>query len=85
MYEFSTDNSEFWIDNVKLIDNVGEVKKYSLKNSSRALQKGYHPIKTIWVGAVQGGWPTYWSSRNILIRRAGEEKFAPITAEMLFR
>ncbi len=85
VYEFSTDNSEFWIDNVKLIDNVGEVKKYSRKNSSRALQKGYHPIKTIWVGAVQGGWPTYWSSRNILIRRAGEEKFAPITAEMLFR
>ena len=85
VYEFSTENNEFWIDNVKLIDNVGEVKKFSRRNSSRALQKGYHPIKTIWVGAIQGGWPTYWNYSRVMIRLKGEEKFKPISSDMLFQ
>lgn len=84
VYEFSTNNNEFWIDDIKLIDNVGEVKRYSRNNGSRVLQKGYHPIKTIWIEAIQGGWPTYWNSGNVLIRQIGEESFKPIPAKMLF-
>lgn len=85
VYDFASNNNEFWIDNVKLIDNAGEVKKYSRKNSSRALKAGYHRIKTIWIGNVQGGWPSYWSSGAVYIRpsRSGAD-FKPMAAEQLF-
>lgn len=83
VYYFSTDNDQFWIDGVKLIDNGNEVKKSSRNNSSRALKAGLHPIKIVWVGSIIGGWPSYWNDGSVSFKLKNDEKFTKFTPEML--
>lgn len=80
VYFFSTNYDEFWIDGEKLIDNAGEVKKFSRKDKSRALKAGYHPIKIVFVGATHGGFPSYWDDGQCSIRRDSESGFKFMTA-----
>ena len=68
VYFFSTNYDEFWIDGEKLIDNNGEVKKFSRRDKSIALKAGYHPVKIIFVGAVLGGFPSYWDDGHVQMR-----------------
>ncbi len=75
VYFFSTNNEELWIDGVKLIDNAGEVKKFSRHDSSKALKKGLHSIKAIFIGSIDGGFPSYWDDAKVWMRSAKEDKF----------
>lgn len=83
VYVFSSDNEQVWIDGKLLIDNGGEVKRYSRHDNSAALAKGLHEIKVVFIGQVMGGWPTYWNNGGITMRKPDEKKSTPITAEML--
>ncbi len=78
IYFFSTNNEELWIDGEKLIDNAGEVKKFSRHDSSKALKKGLHSIKAVFIGAINGGFPSYWDDAKVWIRGAKEDKFYAI-------
>lgn len=84
VYYFSTNNDQFWIDGVKLIDNGDEVKKFSRHDSSRALKAGLHPIKIVWVGAITGGWPTYWNDGSVSFKMASDKDYTKIGNDMLF-
>lgn len=83
VYVFSSDNEQVWIDGKLLIDNGGEVKRFSRHDNSAALAKGLHEIKVVFIGQVMGGWPTYWNSGSITMRKSDEKQSTPITAEML--
>lgn len=84
-YEFSTTNTQFWIDGVKLIDNDSDrIKRQSRENAQRVLAKGFHPIKVIFTGGIYGGYPTYWNDGKVNFRTPGG-KWQAITADMLFR
>ena len=85
VYYFSSDLAQVWLDGKLLIDNNGEVKRYSRHDKSVALAKGNHAFKVIFLGHVQGGWPTYWS-HNVPVRlRAAEDTvFTPVAASQLF-
>ncbi|MDO4707071.1 MAG: family 20 glycosylhydrolase [Porphyromonadaceae bacterium] len=80
VYFFSTNYDELWLDGVKLIDNAGEVKKSSRKDSSRALKAGYHPVKIVFIGAVHGGFPSYWDDGRVWMRKASQPDFKEVTA-----
>lgn len=75
VYFFSTNYDQLWIDDQLLIDNAGEVKKFSRRDKSRALKAGYHPIKIVFVGASHGGFPSYWDDGQASIREASEKGF----------
>ena len=81
VYEFSTDLDQFFIGERKLIDNDGEVKRYSRNDASIALQKGLHPIKAVFLNNVYGGWPHIWSGLGINYRKQGAEKFEQVPFE----
>lgn len=83
VYIFSSDNEEVWIDGKLLINNGGEVKRFSRHDSSVALAKGLHEIKVVFLGHIIGGWPSNWNDGSVKIRKAGAEKFEAITPEML--
>lgn len=83
VYYISSDNEEVWIDGKLLINNAGEVKRFSRHDSSVALGKGLHEIKTTFLGHIIGGWPSNWNNGGISLRKADAEKFTPITADML--
>lgn len=78
VYYFSTNYDELWVDGVKLVDNAGEVKKFSRRDKSRALKAGYHPIKIVFVGASHGGFPSYWDDGRTLMRPSEAKEFTDI-------
>ena len=83
VYYISSDNEEVWIDGKLLVNNGGEVKRFSRHDSSVALAKGLHEIKVVFLGHIIGGWPSNWNDGSVKLRKANAEKFTPITADML--
>lgn len=84
VYYISSDLEEVWIDGKLLVNNAGEVKRFSRKDNSVALAKGLHEIKAVFLGHVIGGWPSNWGDGSIKLRKASEEKFAAVTGDMLW-
>lgn len=84
VYYFTSNNDEVWIDGKLLIDNGGEVKRFSRKDKSVALAKGLHELKVVFCSHIIGGWPSAWDDASISIRKADAEKFTPIKPEQLF-
>ena len=84
VYYFSSNNDEVWIDGKLLIDNGGEVKRFSRKDKSVALAKGLHELKVVFCSHIIGGWPSAWDDASINVRKSDAEKFTPIKPEQLF-
>lgn len=84
VYYISSDLEEVWIDGKLLVNNGGEVKRFSRNDNSVALAKGLHEIKAVFLGHVIGGWPSNWNDGSIKLRKANEEKFSAITGDMLW-
>ena len=84
VYYFSSNNDEVWIDGKLLIDNGGEVKRFSRKDASMALSKGLHELKVVFCSHIIGGWPSAWDDASIKIRKADADKFTSIKPEQLF-
>jgi hexosaminidase len=83
VYYFSSDNEEVWIDGKLIVDNAGEVKRFSRRDKSVALAAGYHEIKVVFLGHIIGGWPSNWGNGSVSIRKEGDERFTPLRPESL--
>ena len=83
VYYISSDLEEVWIDGKLMVNNGGEVKRFSRHDTSAALAKGLHEIKLVFLGHIIGGWPSNWNDGSVQLRKSDAEKFTPITAEML--
>lgn len=84
VYFFSSELEEVWIDGQRIINNGGEVKKHSRKDSSMALGKGLHEIRVVFLGHIIGGWPSNWNDGSVRLRKPDEHKFTPVTSDMLY-
>ena len=84
VYYFSSNNDEVWIDGKLLIDNGGEVKRFSRKDASMALSKGLHELKVVFCSHIIGGWLSAWDDASIKIRKADADKFTSIKPEQLY-
>ena len=84
VYYVSSELEEVWIDGKLIVDNSGEVKRFSRKDKSVALAKGLHEIKLVFLGHIIGGWPSNWNNGAVKLRKSDAEKFTPISDEMLF-
>lgn len=83
VYYFSSNHDQVWIDGKLLINNEGEVKRFSKHDSSAALAAGPHSIKIVFLGNIFGGWPSQYDNGAVQIREAKAEKWAPIQGEQL--
>ena len=83
VYFISSDLEEVWIDGKLLVNNGGEVKRFSRHDSSVALAKGLHEIKAVFLGHIIGGWPSNWNDGSIKPRKSDAKEFTAITPEML--
>mgnify|MGYP000672947549 FL=1 len=83
VYFISSDLEEVWIDSKLLVNNGGEVKRFSRHDSSVALAKGLHEIKAVFLGHIIGGWPSNWNDGSIKLRKSDAKEFTAITPEML--
>ncbi len=84
VYHFWSNHNDVWIDGKLLVDNDGEVKRFSRASKSVALAKGLHPIKIVWLGNIIGGWPSNWDDGAVMIRKEGDEKARAVTGKDLF-
>ena len=84
VYFISSDLEEVWIDGKLLVNNGGEVKRFSRHDSSVALAKGLHEIKAVFLGHIIGGWPSNWNDGSIKLRKSDAKEFTAITPEMLW-
>ena len=83
VYYISSDNEEVWLDGKLLVDNGGEVKRFSRHDTSVALAKGLHELKVVFLGHVIGGWVSNWNDGSVKLRKSDAEKFTAITPDML--
>ena len=83
VYYISSDLEEVWIDGKRMIDNGGEVKRFSRHDISAALAKGKHELKVVFLGHVMGGWPSNWNDGSVKLRKSDATKFTPVTVDML--
>lgn len=56
-----------------------------MNDSSVALAKGLHPIKVVFLANIIGGWPSWWSSTAIEMRKDNEKEFTAVGGSQLFR
>ncbi len=81
IYEFQTNVDQFFIGGQLLIDNDGEVKRFSRNNTTVALAKGKHPVKIIYLNNIIGGWPQSWNGPVVNFKKQGEENFEVLKPE----
>ncbi|MDR1116186.1 MAG: family 20 glycosylhydrolase [Tannerella sp.] len=84
VYYFSSEMEEVWIDGKLLVNNEGEVKRFSRSDRSVALAKGLHGLKAVFLGHIIGGWPSNWNNGSIRIRKADADRFEFVKPEQLF-
>lgn len=75
VYRFSTDNDQLWIDGKLVVDNDGEVKRYSRHDTEIALKAGLHPVRIIFLSNVGGGWTTARNNASVTMRGPGDDTF----------
>lgn len=84
IYEFTTNNFQLWVDGKILIDNTRiDVPRYTQDHAQLALSKGYHKIKSLFIGGIFAGWPTYWDDADVRMRRPAG-KWEGLKPEQLF-
>ena len=83
VYVLSSEYENVWVDGKLVIDNGGEVKRFSRRDRGVALQKGLHQLKVVFLGHIVGGWPSNWSDGVVRYRNVNADEFTPISADML--
>lgn len=84
VYEFSSTNCQVYIDGNLVIDNSRVyAPRDTRENVELALAKGYHKIKSVFLGGIFGGWPSYWSDGKVSYRQ-GLGTWQPLNESMLF-
>lgn len=81
VYQFSSNVDEFHIGGKLLINNDGEVKRFSRNDASIALAKGLHPVKILYINNVFGGWPQNWNGMKVFMKKDGEKKPTQLNPE----
>lgn len=81
VYHFSSNMDELYIADTLLINNDGEVKRFSRNDASIALKKGFHPVKFVLINNVFGGWPQIWNGVRIHYKKDTEKEFTELRPE----
>lgn len=85
VYCFATDNEELWIDGERVINNEGEVKRYTRHDAVLGLKAGLHEVKVVFLSHTIGGWPTIWGDGSVRMRKLSGGEYAPIKGDQLRR
>ncbi|WP_430972779.1 family 20 glycosylhydrolase [Sunxiuqinia rutila] len=78
IYEFQTNFDQFFIGDKLLVNNDGEVKRFSRSNAQIALAKGKHPVQIIYLNNNIGGFPQSWNHFIVDYKKVGDEKFSQL-------
>ena len=74
-YLITTDLEELWVDDIRIINNSGKLKRNQTQRALMLLEEGFHSIKAVYNNCVNDGFPAHWRKPEIRIKTREEEKF----------
>lgn len=83
IYEFNTDVDQLFLDGKLLVNNDGEVKRFSRHRAQKALAAGKHEVKILFLNNIIGGWPSAWNGIKISMRKVGDKDYKKVEMSQL--
>lgn len=84
-YLITTDLEELWVDDIRVINNNGEVKRNQTKRAQMVLEEGFHSIKAVYNNCVNDGFPAHWRKPEIKIKSVDDEDFRVLGPKDFYR
>ena len=84
-YLITTDLEELWVDDIRIINNNGELKRNQTKQALMQLEEGYHSIRAIYNICVNDGFPAHWRKPEIRIKTLTDKAFKLLTRKDFYR
>ena len=84
-YLITTDLEELWVDDIRIINNCGKLKRNQTQQALMLLEEGFHSIKAVYNNCVNDGFPAHWRKPEIRIRTLEEEKFRVLGPRDFYR
>lgn len=84
-YLITTDLEEFWVDDIRIINNNGELKRNQTKRALMQLEEGFHSIRAVYNNCVNDGFPAHWRKPQILIKTLTDKDFHLLTPKDFYR
>ncbi len=74
-YLITTDLEELWVDDIRVINNNGNLKRNQTQRAQMVLEEGFHSIKAVYNNCVNDGFPAHWRKPEIRIKSVDDEDF----------
>jgi hexosaminidase len=84
-YLITTDLEELWVDDIRVINNNGELKRNQTKRAQMVLEEGFHSIKAVYNNCVNDGFPAHWRKPEIRIKSIDDKDFRVLGPRDFYR
>jgi hypothetical protein len=84
-YLLTTDLEELWVDDIRVINNNGKLKRNQTQCAQMVLEEGFHSIKAVYNNCVNDGFPAHWRKPEIRIKSLTEKEFRVLGPEDFYR
>ena len=84
-YLITTDLEELWVDDVRVINNNGRLKRNQTQRALMVLEEGFHSIKAVYNNCVNDGFPAHWRKPEIRIKSLEEKEFRVLRPKDFYR
>lgn len=84
-YLITTDLEELWVDDIRVINNNGRLKRNQAQRALMVLEEGFHSIKAVYNNCVNDGFPAHWRKPEIRIKSLEEKEFRVLRPKDFYR
>ena len=84
-YLITTDLEELWVDDIRVINNNGRLKRNQTQRAQMVLESGYHSIKAVYNNCVNDGFPAHWRKPEIRIKTLTDKDFRVLKPKDFYR
>ena len=84
-YLITTDLEELWVDDIRVINNNGRLKRNQTQRAQMVLEEGFHSIRAVYNNCVNDGFPAHWRKPEIRIKSLTEKEFRVLGPKDFYR
>ena len=84
-YLITTDLEELWVDDIRVINNNGKLKRNQTQRAQMVLEEGFHSIRAVYNNCVNDGFPAHWRKPEIRIKSISDKDFRVLKPKDFYR
>ena len=84
-YLITTDLEELWVDDIRVINNNGKLKRNQTQRAQMVLEEGFHSIRAVYNNCVNEGFPAHWRKPEIRIKSISDKDFRVLKPKDFYR